>query len=114
MATSTFIASLPKRSGGDRLLHLGDDLLRRVAKVVGGNDRKPAHRQYVLALLDVRALEANHQRNPEVHFARRLDNALGNDVAAHDPAEDVDEDALHCGIAEDDLERRSDLLLRSA
>ena len=35
----------------------------------------------------------------------RGDDALGDDVALHDAAEDVDEDALHLGVREDDLER---------
>ena len=50
----------------------------------------------------------------QVDLACCRDDALGDDVAAHDAAEDVDEDALHGRIAEDDLERRGDLLLRGA
>src|SRR5207342_1455123 len=95
-------------------LDLGDDLLRRVAQVVGGDDRQAAHRQDVLALLDVGAFEADDQRHLDVDLARGLDDAFGNDVAAHDAAEDVDEDALHGGIAKDDLEGGRHLLLRSA
>ena len=44
----------------------------------------------------------------------RGDHALGDDVALHDAAEDVDQDALHVGIGGDDLERRRDLLLVGA
>src|SRR3546814_8241111 len=42
----------------------------------------------------------------EVHFLRRGDDAIGDDVALHDAAEDVDEDALHGGILERSEERR--------
>ncbi len=42
------------------------------------------------------------------------DDALGDDVAAHDPAEDVDEDAFDRRVAEDDLERRGYLFLVGA
>ena len=45
---------------------------------------------------------------------RRGDDAFGDDVAAHDAAEDIDQDALHVRIAEDDLEGRRDLLLGGA
>jgi hypothetical protein len=64
----------------------------------------------VLALLHVGAFEAHDQRNLQVHFLRRGDDAVGDDVALHDAAEDVHQDALHRGIAENDLERRRHLL----
>src|SRR5215203_5001229 len=43
-------------------------------------------------------------------FLGGSDDAFGDRVALHDPAEDVDEDALHRRIGEDDLECRGDLL----
>ena len=42
---------------------------------------------------------------------RRRDDALGEHVAAHDAAEDVDEDGLHVRVGQDDLEGLGDLLL---
>ena len=93
-----------------RLLDLGHDLARGIAEIVGGDDRETRVRQYVLALLHVGALEADDQRHRQIHFLGRRDDPLGDDVAAHDAAEDVDQDALHGGIAEDDLERRGHLL----
>ena len=45
---------------------------------------------------------------------RGRDHALGDDVAAHDAAEDVDQDALHVRVGEDDLERGRHLLLGGA
>ena len=47
-------------------------------------------------------------------LARGGDDAVGDHVAVHDAAEDVDQDALHLRVAEDDLEGRGDLLLGGA
>src|SRR3569623_881713 len=91
-ATRTFIGNLPN-SGRDRLFHFGDD---------------------GLALLDGGAFQSNDQRHLEVHLPRGGDDAVGDDVAAHDAAEDVDQDALHCGIAQNDLERGGALFLGGA
>ncbi len=49
----------------------------------------------------------------EISFAAG-DDAFGDDVALHDAAEDVDEDALHIGVAHDDLEGLRHLLLGGA
>ena len=68
----------------------------------------------LLAEIDVGALEAHHQRHLEADLLDRGDHALGDDVAAHDAAEDVDEDALHVRVGGDDLERRRHLLLGGA
>ena len=57
------------------------------------------------------SFEAHHQRHVELDLARRRDDAFGDRVAAHDPAEDVDQDPLHRRVRKDDLERRGDLLL---
>ena len=61
------------RSSRDGLFHRGDDLPRRIAKIVGRDDRKPACREYVLALLNVRALQPDHQRILEVPLVVRLE-----------------------------------------
>jgi hypothetical protein len=50
----------------------------------------------------------------QADLARRGDHALGDHVAAHDAAEDVDQDAFDVGIGQDDLERRGDPLLGGA
>src|SRR5687767_373681 len=113
-ATSSFILSLRLELRRHGLLHFGDDLLRRVAEIVGGDDRQPAGGEDVLALLHVGALEADDQRHVQLDLPSGRDDALGDDVAAHDAAEDVDEDALHRRIRQDDLERRGHLLLVGA
>ncbi len=58
--------------------------------------------------------EPHDEGHPEPELLGGGDDAGGDDVAAHDAAEDVDEDALHLGALEDDLERRLDLLLGGA
>src|SRR5262245_61267645 len=87
-----------------RLLYRLADLSVRVREVVGREDRETRLGEDLLAEADIGALEAHHQRDMEADLARRGDDALGDDVAAHDAAEDVDEDALDIGIGEDELE----------
>src|SRR4051812_9668610 len=94
--TSTDILASPDPllacSGG---LDRRDDLLRAVEHVLGGLDRKPAVSEDLFAELHVGALEAHDERHLETEILRRRDDAFGDDVALHDPAEDVHEDALH-------------------
>src|SRR5208283_4229598 len=100
------------RSG--RRLHRVDDLLRRVVEVIRRNDVEAGLADDLLAEVDVGALEADDQGHLEADVLDRGDHAFGDDVAAHDAAEDVDQDALHVRVDGDDLERRGDLLLRGA
>ncbi len=95
-------------------LHRFHDLLGTVLEVVGGDHGQAGAGDDLLALLDIGALEAHHQRNLQADLLDRGDHALGDDVAAHDAAEDVDEDALHLRVRGDDLERLGDLLLGGA
>ena len=62
----------------------------------------------------VRALQAHDERHRERHLARCGHHALCDDVATHDAAEDVDENAFHVRIGQDDLERRRHFLFRGA
>src|SRR5690606_27869150 len=68
----------------------------------------------VLALLDIGAFKANDERNREIHFLRGRNDTFGDDVAFHDPAEDVHEDALDSGVLQNDLEGGRDLFLARA
>ena len=52
----------------------------------------PASAQDLATLLGVGAVEADDDRRPQVDAAERLDDALGDLLAAGDAAEDVDED----------------------
>src|SRR6201747_1616837 len=103
-----------RRPSSFLVLHRLDDLLRRVGKVAGGEDGQAAVGEDLLAELDIGAFQAHHQRHGERDFLRGGDDALRDDVAFHDAAEGVDQDALHIGIADDDLERLGHLLLGGA
>src|SRR3954463_8576936 len=72
-----------------RSLDGGDDLFRRVRQIVGGYDVQAAGIEDVFALLDVGAFQADHQGHRQADVLHRGDDALGDDVAAHDAAEDV-------------------------
>ena len=72
-----------------------DDLLGGIVEVVGGDDVEPDLARILLAELDIGAFEAHHQRHLEADLLHRRDDAFGDDVASHDAAEDVDQDALH-------------------
>ena len=55
-------------------------------------------------MLDVRPFESDDEGDFEADGFGGVDDALGDDVAAHDAAEDVDEDAFDGGVGEDDFE----------
>src|SRR6516162_2233453 len=85
------------------------DLLRGVVKIVSRQHVQSRFADNLLALFDIGALEPHHQRYLEANLLHGPDHALGNHVASHDAAEDVDQDALYVGIGGDDLEGRGDL-----
>src|SRR6185295_14497235 len=105
---------LSTRMDMDLALHRSDDFLRRIGKIVGGNDREAGFRQYLLALVDVGAFEPHHDRYRQRYFFRGFDNAGRDDVATHDATEDVDQNPLHVLVGENDLERRRYFFLRRA
>src|ERR1700726_1424 len=81
-----------------------DDLLRGIVEIVGGQHVEAALADYLLSGFDIGALEPNYQRYFQADFLHRRDHALGDNIALHNAAEDVDENALHVGIRRDDLE----------
>src|SRR5450830_1179639 len=88
-----------------------DDLLGRVLHVVSWDDREAGALEDRFALLDVRALEAHDDGNLDADLLDGVHDAGRDDVAAHDAAEDVDEDGLHVRVGQDDPHRVLDLLL---
>src|SRR6201985_2248813 len=90
------------------------DLLRGIIEIIGRQHVEAAFADDLLALLDIGAFEPHHQRHVKSNFAHGSGDAFGNDVALHDAAEDVDQDALHIGIGGDDLEGGRDLFLAGA
>src|SRR5262245_18158782 len=95
--------SLPPR-GRDRPL-------RGLAERLGRRDVEPRRGQDLPTLGGVRALEAHHERHLETEVAGRGHDALGDQVAAHDAAENIHQDGADVRIAKDQLERLLHLLL---
>ncbi len=91
-----------------------DDFFRAIGERIRADDRQAALADHLFPQFDIRALEADHQRNAEAGLRDRREDAGGDDVALHDAAEDIDQDAADLGIAEDDLEGGGDLLLARA
>src|SRR5690606_4945399 len=91
-----------------------DDLLGGIVEVIGRNHVQAALIDDLLAQFHIGTLETDNQRNLEANFLDGCDNAFCDDVALHDAAEDVDENAFDARISSDDLEHSRDLLLASA
>src|SRR6056297_203925 len=87
------------------------DFLGAILEVVGGDDVEAGGVDDLLALFDVGAFEADNQRHFEAHFLDRGDDALGDHIAAHDAAEDVDQYAFDVVVGGDDLEGFGDFFL---
>ena len=66
--------------------------------------------QQPFAFIDVRAFHADDDRHRHAQFRDRGHDALREDVAPQDPAEDVDEHGLDVLVGHQDLERVADLL----
>ena len=90
----------------------GDNFLGRIRHVVRGNYGKARGLQRLSAQLLVCAFHAHHQGNTELHFFGRRDHAFSDRVAAHDSAENVDQNSLDRGILQHQLECFSHLLRR--
>src|ERR1700739_1887594 len=88
-----------------------DDLLRGIVEIIGWQHAEAALADSLLSGFDIGAFEPNDQRHLQADFLHRGDHALGDDIALHDAAEDVDENALHVGIRRDDLEGGRNLFL---
>ncbi len=73
-----------------------------------------ASRKDATALLGIRAVEANDDRELEPHLPHCLQDSAGDLVATSDAAEDVEEDRAHLLVARDHLERVDDALCVSA
>ena len=89
------------------------DLLGGVGEVVGGMILRAGGGEGWLARLDVGAFEADDERHLDRISLAAATMPFGDDVAAHDAAEDVDQDALHVGVGEDDVEGCGDLSLEA-
>src|SRR5579872_6738864 len=90
------------------------DLLGGIIEIVRRQHIETGLANNLLAGIDIGAFKTHHQWHLEADFPNGCDHALGNDVALHDAAEDVDQNALHIGIGGDDLEGGRDLFLAGA
>src|SRR5215475_15438960 len=69
------------------------DLLRGIVEIIGRQHVETGFADDRLALFHIGAFEPHDQRYLQADFLDGGDNALGDDIAFRDPAEDVDEDA---------------------
>src|SRR6185369_15685245 len=99
MAIASLFLSDSGRGGGE----LGGELRRAVHGVHRPDDGEVGLGENAAALLGVVAVETHDQRGGHVtDQLKGLDDAVGDRVAGGDPAEDVDEDALHRRVGEND------------
>src|SRR5258708_13083367 len=84
-------------------LHGLDDLLRGIVKVICRQHIEAGFPDDFLAGIDIGALKPDHQRHLQADFFHRGDHALGDDVAFHDAAENVDQAPLPVPSAGDSL-----------
>ena len=84
------------------------------AMVVAAWMARPLSLEDLSPELHVRPLEPHDERHLQAELLGRGDDAVRDDVALHDAAEDVDEDRLHLRALEDHLEGLGDLLLVGA
>src|SRR5688572_13221085 len=90
------------RSGGE----LGGPARGAVHRVDHGHQRMVGLGEDPPALLDVVAVEADDQRLRRLvaEVLQGRDDAVGDGVAGGDAAEDIDEDALHGRVGQDDVQ----------
>ena len=89
-------------------------LFGRIGQTLGGDDRQPRFGQQLAPEFDIGAFQPHDHRHLDADFLHRLDDAFGDDVAAHDAAEDVDQHRAHLGVEQDDLEALRHGLRRGA
>ena len=88
-----------------------DGLLAGFAERLGGRDVETRLRKDRAALRRVRALQPHDERHGHAELRGRCHDSLRDQIAAHDPAEDVDEDRLDVRIAQNQFEGLFHLLL---
>src|SRR5690606_26430251 len=79
-------------------------LFGRVIEVIGRRDGQPGTGQQFATFFDIGALQTDDHGNRQADFLDRGDDALGDQVATHDAAENVDQDGLDLVRAQDQLE----------
>ena len=64
--------------------------------------------------VNICALETHDERDREVDGFHGIDDALGDDVALHNPAKNIDQNRFHAAVGDKDFECFRDLLLAGA
>ena len=81
-----------------------------VGQAVGGDDDKAAVGQDLAAFFDIGAGKADHQGDLHLHLFDRLDDTLGDPVAAVDTGKDVDQNGFDSFIRKHQIKRLGDTL----
>src|SRR5438874_6699313 len=87
-----------------------DDLPRRFIHAVGGGELHTALAQQPLPFIDIGAFHSDDDRHGHAEILDCRDDALRQDVAAQDAAENVDQNRFHLFVRHEDLEGVADLL----
>ena len=87
-----------------------DDTLGSLRHGVGRDDGQTGFGQNFLTLIFVRTFHTHDQRYFEMHLFGRCDHALGNDVAFHDAAENIDQNGFEVRVFQHDFECFGDFL----
>src|SRR3989338_10045616 len=77
-------------------------------------DLKTGTLEKFTAFFYARAFKTDNERDLKLNLAGGLDHTLGDHIAFHDTAEDVEEDRAHPFVLKNDLEAFADLVGRSA
>ena len=91
-----------------------DNFLSRIGEVIGGDNGETGFLNEFFALIDIRALQPDHERHRQLHGFHGIDDAGGDDVAFHDAAENIHQDGFHIAVGHEDLKGFRDLFLRGA
>src|SRR5713226_10419369 len=87
-----------------------NDFFRRVLHSRGDSEIQSRFPQNFLTEFDVRPFESHDDRHFDPEAPGRGDDSARDDVAAHDSAENIDEDGADVRVAQNNFEPLADLL----
>ena len=79
-----------------------NDFLGGIGQIGGGSKIESAILEQLPPLGDIRSFQSDDERNGGLYFLEGGDDRVGNDIALHDAAENVDENRLYAGIRQED------------
>jgi hypothetical protein len=92
----------------------GDDLFRSVLHSIRNDEVEPGCAQDFLPLFDICTFKTHNDRNLRSYILRRLNDSGGDNIAAHNASEYIDQDRFDAGIGEQNPEGILHLLCRGA